>query len=76
MRSLRVSINIINGVMTDDFLKIATISTEKAIIDVMKLIKKQIEVTIFAYRVEKLEGVRLESWLNKDSSYFIWIKYL
>lgn len=46
------------GGMAGNFLKAAAISTEKAI-DVMKLTKRQIEVTMFACGVEKLEGLKV-----------------
>jgi isopentenyl-diphosphate delta-isomerase len=44
------------GGMAGNFLKAAAISTEKAI-DMMKLTKRQIEVTMFACGAEKLEGL-------------------
>ncbi|NJN79825.1 MAG: type 2 isopentenyl-diphosphate Delta-isomerase [Anaerolineales bacterium] len=46
------------GGMAGNFLKAAAISTEKAV-DVMKLTKRQIEVTMFAAGVEKLEGLQV-----------------
>ncbi|MBL8050353.1 MAG: type 2 isopentenyl-diphosphate Delta-isomerase [Anaerolineales bacterium] len=46
------------GGMAGNFLKAAAISTEKAV-DVMKLTKRQIEVTMFACGVEKLEGLKV-----------------
>jgi isopentenyl-diphosphate delta-isomerase len=45
------------GGMAGNFLKAAAISTEKAV-DVMKLTKRQIEVTMFACGVDKLEGLK------------------
>ena len=45
------------GGMAGNFLKAAAISTEKTI-EMMKLTKRQIEVTMFACGVEKLEGLR------------------
>ncbi len=49
------------GGMAGNFLKAAAISTEKAV-DMMKLTKRQIEVTMFATGVEKLE--KLEGKLD------------
>ena len=46
------------GGMAGNFLKAAAISTEKAI-DMMKLTKRQIEVTMFACGVEKLDGLKV-----------------
>lgn len=46
------------GGMAGNFLKAAAVSTEKAI-EMIKLTKKQIEVTMFACGVEKLEGLVL-----------------
>ena len=46
------------GGMAGQFLKAAAVSTEKAI-DTMKLTKRQIEVTMFAAGVEKLEGLKV-----------------
>ncbi len=46
------------GGMAGNFLKAAAISTEKAV-DVMKLTKRQIEVTMFACGAEKLEGLQV-----------------
>jgi isopentenyl-diphosphate delta-isomerase len=45
------------GGMAGNFLKAAAISTEKAV-DVMKLTKRQIEVTMFAAGVKTLEGLK------------------
>lgn len=45
------------GGMAGNFLKAAAISTEKAV-DVMKLTKRQIEVTMFACGVNKLESLQ------------------
>ncbi|MBI5825621.1 MAG: type 2 isopentenyl-diphosphate Delta-isomerase [Chloroflexi bacterium] len=44
------------GGMAGQFLKAAAISTEKAV-EMMKLTKRQIEVTMFAAGVEKLDGL-------------------
>ena len=44
--------------MAGQFLKAAAVSTEKAV-EMMKLTKRQIEVTMFACGVEKLEGLAL-----------------
>ena len=44
------------GGMAGQFLKAAAVSTEKAV-DMMKLTKRQIEVTMFAAGVETLEGL-------------------
>jgi isopentenyl-diphosphate Delta-isomerase len=46
------------GGMAGNFLKAAAISTEKAV-DMMKLTKRQIEVTMFACGVDKLEGLKV-----------------
>jgi isopentenyl-diphosphate delta-isomerase len=46
------------GGMAGNFLKAAAISTEKAV-DMMKLTKRQIEVTMFATGSEKLEGLKV-----------------
>ena len=46
------------GGMAGQFLKAAAISTEKAV-EIMKLTKRQIEVTMFACGVEKLERLAL-----------------
>ncbi|HSG45781.1 MAG TPA: type 2 isopentenyl-diphosphate Delta-isomerase [Anaerolineales bacterium] len=46
------------GGMAGQFLKAAAISTEKAV-DMIKLTKRQIEVTMFAAGVEKLEGLKV-----------------
>jgi isopentenyl-diphosphate delta-isomerase len=46
------------GGMAGQFLKAAAVSTEKAV-EMMKLTKRQIEVTMFASGVEKLEGLAL-----------------
>ncbi|MEW6094190.1 MAG: type 2 isopentenyl-diphosphate Delta-isomerase [Chloroflexota bacterium] len=45
------------GGMAGQFLKAAVISTEQAV-DMMKLTKKQIQVTMFACGVERLEGLK------------------
>ncbi len=46
------------GGMAGQFLKAAAVSTEKAV-EVMKLTKRQIEVTMFAVGVEKLESLKV-----------------
>ncbi|KXK12777.1 MAG: isopentenyl-diphosphate delta-isomerase [Chloroflexi bacterium OLB14] len=46
------------GGMAGNFLKAAAISTEK-VVEVMKLTKRQIEVTMFACGAEKLEGLQV-----------------
>jgi isopentenyl-diphosphate delta-isomerase len=46
------------GGMAGQFLKAAAVSTEKAV-EMMKLTKRQIEVTMFAAGVEKLEGLKV-----------------
>lgn len=53
------------GGMAGQFLKAAAISTEKAV-DVMKLTKRQIEVTMFACGVEKLAGLRVGKLVNRE----------
>jgi len=45
------------GGMAGGFLKAAAVSTEK-VVEMMKLTKRQIEVTMFACGVEKLEGLK------------------
>ncbi len=45
------------GGMAGQFLKAAAISTEK-VVEMMKLTKRQIEVTMFAAGVERLEGLK------------------
>lgn len=45
------------GGMAGQFLKAAAVSTEK-VVEMMKLTKRQIEVTMFAAGVEKLEGLK------------------
>jgi len=51
------------GGMAGQFLKAAAVSTEKAI-EMMNLTKRQIEVTMFAAGVEKLDGLALK--LKRD----------
>ena len=46
------------GGMAGNFLKAAVISTER-VVEMMKLTKRQIEVTMFAAGVEKLEGLKV-----------------
>ena len=68
------------GVRSMQFLKAAAVSTEKAI-GMMKLTKRQIELTMFAAGVGKLEGLalrlqgvwkgrRLGIWLRNKSAAF------
>jgi len=52
------------GGMAGNFLKAAAVSSEKAI-ETMKLTKKQIEVTMFAAGVEKVEGLKVEKLVKK-----------
>ena len=52
------------GGMAGQFLKAAALSTEKAV-EMMKLTKKQIEVTMFATAVAKMEGLKLEKLVYK-----------
>jgi isopentenyl-diphosphate Delta-isomerase len=53
------------GGMAGNFLKAAAVSTEKAA-EMMKLTKKQIEVTMFAAGVAKMEGLKVEKLVNKS----------
>jgi len=46
------------GGMAGQFLKAAAVSTEQAV-EMMKLVKRQIEVTMFAVGVETLEGLKV-----------------
>ncbi len=46
------------GGMAGQFLKAAAVSTEK-VVEMMKLVKRQIEVTMFVVGVEKLEGLKV-----------------
>jgi len=52
------------GGMAGQFLKAAALSTEKAV-EMMKLTKKQIEVTIFATGVTNMESLKVEKLVNK-----------
>jgi len=52
------------GGMAGNFLKAAAISTEKAV-DMMRLTKRQIEVTMFACGVDKLEGLQVEKLIKQ-----------
>jgi isopentenyl-diphosphate delta-isomerase len=52
------------GGMAGQFLKAAAISTQNTI-ETMQLVKKQIEVTMFACGVEKLEGLKVGKLANK-----------
>jgi isopentenyl-diphosphate Delta-isomerase len=53
------------GGMAGQFLKAAAVSTEKAV-ELMKLTKRQIEVTMFAAGVEKLEGLKVGKLKKMD----------
>ena len=53
------------GGMAGQFLKAAAVSTEK-VVEVMKLTKRQIEVTMFATGVEKLEGLAMSLINSKN----------
>jgi isopentenyl-diphosphate delta-isomerase len=55
------------GGMAGQFLKAAAVSTEQAA-EMMKLTKRQIEVTMFACGAEKLEGLRVGKLLYKSNS--------
>jgi len=52
------------GGMAGNFLKAAAVSTEQAV-EMMKLTKRQIEVTMFACGVEKLEGLKVGRLVEK-----------
>jgi isopentenyl-diphosphate Delta-isomerase len=52
------------GGMAGQFLKAAAVSTEK-VVEMMKLTKRQIEVTMFAAGVEKLESLRGAKLLSR-----------
>ena len=52
------------GGMAGNFLKAAAISTDKAV-ETMRLTKTQIEVTMFAAGVAKMEGLKVEKLANK-----------
>ena len=52
------------GGMAGQFLKAAAVSTENAV-DMMKLTKRQIEVTMFAAGVETLEGLKVGKLVAK-----------
>ena len=52
------------GGMAGPFLKAAAVSTE-ATVEMMQLVKKQIEVTMFACGVETLDGLRAGKLINK-----------
>ncbi|MBK9927007.1 MAG: type 2 isopentenyl-diphosphate Delta-isomerase [Anaerolineales bacterium] len=56
------------GGMAGQFLKAAAVSTEKAV-EMMKLTKRQIEVTMFAAGVEKLESLKNEKLVNYSESF-------
>ena len=51
------------GGMAGQFLKAAAVSAEQAI-EMMKLTKRQIEVTMFAAGVEKFEGLKIGKLVN------------
>ena len=55
------------GGMAGQFLKAAAVSTEKAV-EMTKLAKRQIEVTMFAAGVEKLDGLKVEKLVKKTST--------
>ena len=52
------------GGMAGQFLKAAAVSTEKAV-EMMKVTKKQIEVTMFAAGVGTLQDLKAERLLNR-----------
>jgi isopentenyl-diphosphate delta-isomerase len=54
------------GGMAGQFLKAAAVSTEK-VVEMMKLTKRQIEVTMFACAVETLEGLKVGKLINKSN---------
>jgi len=54
------------GGMAGQFLKAAAVSTEQAV-DMMKLTKRQIEVTMFATGVEMLEGLKVGKLVELQS---------
>ena len=56
------------GGMAGQFLKAAAVSTEKAV-EMMKLTKRQIEVTMFACGIEKLGGLEIGKLIKKPSKY-------
>jgi isopentenyl diphosphate isomerase/L-lactate dehydrogenase-like FMN-dependent dehydrogenase len=51
--------------MAGQFLKAAAVSTEQAV-EMMKLTKRQIEVTMFATGVARLEGLRADKLMEKS----------
>jgi isopentenyl-diphosphate Delta-isomerase len=53
------------GGMAGQFLKAAAVSTEK-VVEIMKLTKRQIEVTMFACGAEKLEGLKAGKLVEKQ----------
>ena len=55
------------GGMAGQFLRAAAVSTEKAV-EMMKLTKKQLEVTMFATGVEKLEGLNVGKLIELQST--------
>jgi len=55
------------GGMAGQFLKAAAVSTEK-VVETMKLTKRQIEVTMFACGVEKLEGLNVGKLVELKSA--------
>jgi len=54
--------------MAGNFLKAAAVSTEKAF-EMMKLTKKQTEVTMFAAGVGALGGLKMGNWLVDHSQW-------
>ena len=52
------------GGMAGQFLKAAAVSTEKAV-EMIKLTKRQIEVTMFAAGVGTLDGLKVGKLVNK-----------
>ena len=60
-----VALGAMLGGMAGQFLKAAAVSTEKAV-EMMKLTKRQIEVTMFACEVEKLEALRNGKLVNRS----------
>ncbi|MFZ1041822.1 MAG: type 2 isopentenyl-diphosphate Delta-isomerase [Anaerolineales bacterium] len=53
------------GGMAGNFLKAAAVSTDKAV-EMMKLTKKQIEVTMFSAGVETLDGLKVGKMVNRE----------
>jgi len=59
------------GGMAGQFLKAAAVSTEKAV-EMMRLTKRQIEVTMFAAGVETLEGLKAAKLVNPQGQGSPW----